>query len=158
MKKQANQTSTKATYKSYPHGFEAGTPHIAGAIGLATAVTYISNIGLSHIAAHEQQLLHYAERKLYDIPGIIRIGSPQNRIGILSFTVDGVHIHDVGTFLSEKRIAVRSGHHCAMPLMKRLGVDGTIRVSFGVCTNKADIDAFIAGLKEAKAYFREKLC
>lgn len=147
-----------ADYKSYPYVFEAGTPHIAGAIGLATALTYISNIGLSHIAAHEQQLTSYAEKLLFELPGIKRVGAPKNRIGILSFLVEGIHTHDIGTFLSDRGVAVRTGHHCAMPLMERLEVNGTIRVSFGLCTNKKDIDTFIESLKEAQQYFKEKLC
>lgn len=151
-------SSTHANYKSYPHVFEAGTPHIAGAIGLATALTYISDIGLSHIAAHEQKLTSYAEKLLFELPGIKRVGAPKNRIGILSFLVDGIHSHDIGTFLSDRGIAVRAGHHCAMPLMKRLEVNGTIRASFGLCTNKSDIDTFIDGVKEAQKYFKEKLC
>ena len=151
-------TTSDAVYKQHPHGFEAGTPHIAGVVGLAAAVTYISNIGLSHIAAHEQRLASYAEKKLYAIPGVKRVGAPQHHIGILSFLVDGIHTHDIGTFLSERNIAIRTGHHCAMPLMKKLGVNGTIRASFGLCTSKADVDALVTGIKEAQKYFKKKLC
>jgi cysteine desulfurase / selenocysteine lyase len=151
-------TNIDATYKKNPHGFEAGTPHIAGAIGLAEAVTYNSNIGLSHIAAYEQKLTHYAENKLFALEGVSRIGSPKNHIGILSFLVDGIHPHDIGTFLSERKIAIRSGHHCAMPLMNRLGVTGTLRASFSLYTTKKEIDVFVDGIQAAQDYFKNKVC
>lgn len=149
---------TDATYKKHPHLFEAGTPHIAGAIGLAEALLYISKIGIPHITAYEQKLTSYAETRLFNISGVRRIGHPQHHIGILSFLIDGVHTHDIGTFLSDRNIAVRSGHHCAMPLMKRLGVTQTIRASLSLYTTRRDIDALVDGVQAAQEYFKKKTC
>jgi len=151
-------TTTDAIYKDQPHGFEAGTPHIAGALGLEAAITYISSVGISNITAYEHKMTSYAQKRLFVIPGVKRAGDPKHNIGIISFLVDAIHPHDVGTFLSEKNVAIRTGHHCAMPLMNRLGVSSTVRASLALYTTKQDIDALVEGIIEAKSYFSRTSC
>lgn len=140
----------ETTYKEPPYRFEAGTPAIVEAIGLGAAIDYISNIGIEHIAAHESELLAYGTEKLLDIPGLTIHGTAPDKAGIMSFTVEGLHISDIGMILDQCGVAVRTGHHCCMPLMARLGLEGTVRASLGLYSNKNDIDQLVEGLKKAK--------
>lgn len=138
------------TYKAAPARFEAGTPAIVQAIGLGAAMDYLHAIGMDNIAAHEAALLDYAQGKITSLGGIKLYGPMRGRAGIISFTADWAHASDIAMILDKVGVAVRSGHHCCMPLMKKLGVEATVRASIGMYTNKADIDALIAGLKKAK--------
>ncbi len=133
----------KVTYAKAPQKFEAGTPDIAGVIGLGAAINYVQTIGMDNVFAHEQALLDYAEAKLKTIPGLRIIGTSKPKVGVISFVLDGIHPHDIGTVLDHEGIAVRAGHHCAMPLMQRFNVPATVRVSFGIYNNEKDIDAVI---------------
>ena len=123
-----------------PQRFEAGTPPIGPAVGLAAAIDFIDSIGWDRIEAHDRALTRYALDRLAEIPGVRPVGAPRERIGIVSFTLDGVHPHDAGSLLGERGVCVRTGHHCAQPLMDHLGLPGTIRASFGVHNDTGDID------------------
>jgi cysteine desulfurase / selenocysteine lyase len=137
-----------------PAKFEAGTPNIAGAVGLAAALDYVEAAGREAIAAHEAQLLDYATQRLSAIPGLRIWGTAAAKAGIVSFTLEGMHPHDVGTILDAGGVAIRAGHHCAMPLMQRYGIAGTARASFALYNTTADIDALVAGIEEARRLFR----
>lgn len=141
------------TYNTLPHKFEAGTPPIAAAIGMATAVDYLSAIGLPAIAAHEQALLRYATEQLGYMDGVRLIGTAAHKAAVLSFVVRGVHPHDVGTLLNTEGVAVRTGHHCTQPLMRRLGVSATSRASFAFYNTRAEVDALVAGLHSVQKVF-----
>lgn len=143
----------KVTYKKDAHRFEAGTPDIAGAIGMHAAINYMQSIGMPAVFAHEQQLLAYANTQLANIADLRLIGTAKDKVGVISFVIDGIHPHDIGTVLDHAGVAVRAGHHCAMPLMQRFNVPATVRASFGVYNNEADIDALIAALQETKRLF-----
>ncbi|HHG5368184.1 TPA: aminotransferase class V-fold PLP-dependent enzyme [Pseudomonas aeruginosa] len=138
------------SYASLPHRFEAGTPHVAGAIGLQAALDYLERLGLTAIQDHERQLLAYAVTVLRGVPDLSLQVPDEPRSGILSFNLEGLHSHDVGTVLDAFGVAVRAGHHCAMPLMRRLGVDSTVRVSFGLYNTREDVDQLAAGLRHAR--------
>ncbi|MGB5132883.1 MAG: cysteine desulfurase [Steroidobacteraceae bacterium] len=131
----------RTTYNHLPHRFEAGTPHIAGAIGLGAAIDYLGAIGIERIAAHERELLEHATRELAGIPGLAIIGTAPDKSSLVSFTVEGLHPHDLGTVLDSQGVAVRTGHHCAMPVMDFFGVPATTRASFGLYNTRAEIDA-----------------
>ena len=137
-------------YADPPQRFEAGTPPIGPAVGLAAAVDFIDAIGWDRIEAHDQALTRYALERLAEIPGIRPVGAPRDRIGIVSFTVDGVHPHDAGSLLGERGVCVRTGHHCAQPLMDYLGLPGTVRASFGVHNDTRDIDRLADALVAAR--------
>lgn len=137
-------------YADPPQRFEAGTPPIGAAVGLAAAIDFVEAIGWDRIEAHDRALTRYALGRLTEIPGIRPVGTPQERIGIVSFTLDGVHPHDAGSLLGERGVCVRTGHHCAQPLMDHLGLPGTIRASFGVHTDSGDIDRLADALVEAR--------
>jgi len=141
-------TFEKTTYNVLPYKFEAGTPNIEGAIGLGVAVDYLSEIGLDLIAAYEHELLEYGTEIISAIPGVKIIGTAQEKAGVLSFTVDGVHPHDVGTILDDQGIAIRAGHHCAQPVMKRFNVPATARASLAFYNTKQEIDALAEGLQK----------
>lgn len=143
----------KSTYAPVPQRFEAGTPNIAGVVGLYAAIQYVQDIGLDVIAEHEQVLLDYATERLLAVPGIRIIGQAAQKAGILSFVVDGIHPHDLGTILDNDGVAIRAGHHCTMPLMTRLGLPGTARASFALYNSIEDVDALIAGLLKAQDLF-----
>lgn len=143
----------EVTFVKAPHKFEAGTPDIAGVIGLLAALEYVSKIGMQNIAVHEQSLLDYAEAQLMQIEGLRIIGTARPKAGVISFVMDSAHPHDIGTVLDHEGIAIRAGHHCAMPLMQRFNVPATVRVSFGIYNHPADVDALIAALQLAARMF-----
>ncbi len=144
----------KTTYNEIPYKFEAGTPDIAGAIGLAAAIDYVEAIGLDRIAAHEESLLSYGTELLAGIPGVRLIGTAREKTGVLSFVVEGVHPHDVGTILDGEGIAIRAGHHCAQPLMDRLGLPATARASLGLYNDQSDLDRLAEGIHKVIEIFR----
>lgn len=146
----------RSTFAELPHRFEAGTPPIAGAIGLAAAVEYLSQVGMERIARHEELLLAYADAQLRDIPGLRIFGpvDPNRRAGVLSFTLAGVHAHDLATILDSEGVAIRAGHHCTQPLMRRLGVAATARASFYIYNDPGDVDALVRALHVARRIFR----
>ncbi len=139
----------KTTYNVLPFKFEAGTPDIAGAIGMAAAADYILELGHERIARHEDDLLEYATDKLLEIKGLKIIGNAKNKASVVSFIIEGTHPYDVGAILDKLGIAVRTGHHCTQPLMELLKLPGTVRASFGVYNTKEDIDVLVAGVKRA---------
>ena len=141
------------TYNTLPYKFEAGTPNIAGVIGLGAAVDYVSAIGFEAIAAHEQALLHYATPLVAAIPGLRIIGTAREKSGILSFVLEGMHPHDIGTILDREGVAVRTGHHCNMPLMARFGVAGTARASFALYNTRQEVDALVVAIRKAQEVF-----
>jgi cysteine desulfurase/selenocysteine lyase len=144
----------RTTYLEPPHRFEAGTPDISGAIGLGFALDYIEGLGREAIRGHEDALTGYAVGRLSTLPGVTVLGGGQRQLGVLSFTVEGIHPHDVGTVLDQNNVAVRAGHHCAQPLMDRLGIAGTTRASFGVYSDESDVDALVSAIKAAQEMFR----
>lgn len=146
-------TFERTQYNVIPYKFEAGTPHISGAIGLAAAIDYVTAIGLERIAACENDLLAYATRLLGDIQGVRLIGTARHKAPVVSFTLGHIHAHDVGTVLDQEGVAVRTGHHCAMPLMDRFGVGATVRASFALYNTRREVDALAAGLRKALRVF-----
>ncbi|MEO7463856.1 MAG: cysteine desulfurase [Nitrosospira sp.] len=146
-------TFEKTTYNTIPHKFEAGTPPIAAAIGLGAAVDYLLAIGMDSIASHEVELLNYATEQLNRLEGVRIIGTASAKIAVLSFAVQGVHPHDIGTLLNQEGIAVRTGHHCAQPVMLRLNVPATTRASFAFYNTMEEVDALIAGLRTVQKIF-----
>ncbi len=146
-------TFEKTIYNDLPYKFEAGTPHIAGAIGLGAALDYVSSIGLEAIAAHEHALLEYATEAVAGIKGLRLVGTAREKAGILSFVMDGVHPHDIGTILDHQGVAIRAGHHCAMPVMDRYRVPATARASFALYNTREDVDALVAGLRKVQEVF-----
>jgi cysteine desulfurase/selenocysteine lyase len=146
-------TFEKTEYAQIPAKFEAGTPDIAGAVGLAAALDYLSAFDRAAVAAHERDLLEYATCRLSEIPGLAIVGTAAEKASIVSFTLEGMHPHDVGTILDDGGVAIRAGHHCAMPLMQRYGIPGTARASFALYNTRADVDALVAGVEEARRLF-----
>jgi len=140
----------RTVYNALPYKFEAGTPHIAGAIGLAAAVDYLEALGLERIAAAEQSLLEYATQRLLEVPGLEIVGTAPHKAAVASFTVAGVHPHDLGTILDAEGVAIRTGHHCAMPVMDFFGVPATARASFAFYNTRAEIDCLVAALRVAR--------
>ncbi|HEY7690140.1 MAG TPA: cysteine desulfurase [Dongiaceae bacterium] len=147
-------TFEKTEYAEIPNRFEAGTPHIAGAIGLAAAADYVTALGFDRIAAHEQALLAYATERLSAVPGLTIVGRAKQKASIVSFVMEHAHPHDIGTILDRQGIAVRAGHHCAQPLMDRMNVVGTARASFGLYNGFDDVDALADGLLRVKEIFK----
>jgi cysteine desulfurase / selenocysteine lyase len=147
-------TFEKTEYNDLPYKFEAGTPNIAGAIGMGAALDYVSAIGIGAIAAHEHDLLTYATEQVSAIPGLRMIGTAKEKAAIVSFTLHGVHAHDIGTILDHEGVAIRAGHHCAMPVMERFGVAGTARASFALYNAREDVDALVAGIHRVRRMFR----
>ncbi|MFA7438407.1 cysteine desulfurase [Castellaniella sp.] len=142
-----------STWAEGPQRFEAGTPNIAGAVALGAAIDYVQSIGLPVIAAHESALLAEATERMLALPGVRLVGTARHKAGILSFLVDGIHPHDLGTILDTEGVAIRAGHHCAMPLMARFGIPGTARASLALYNTQADIDALVAGVRKAQKLF-----
>jgi len=150
----ASVTFEKTTYNALPYKFEAGTPHIAGVIGLGVALDYLSGLGLDRVVAYERELLAYGTAALRAVPGVRIIGTAQEKASVLSFVVDGVHAHDVGTVLDQAGVAVRAGHHCAMPVMQRFGVPATVRASLAFYNTSEELGALVAGLHDVREIFR----
>jgi len=147
-------TFERTTYKKAPHRFEAGTPAIVEAIGLGAAVDYLEKTGLDRIEAHEHALLVYATERLSALPRLRLVGTAERKAAIASFIIDGVHPHDIGTILDQTGVAIRAGHHCAQPLMHRLGLSATARASFGLYNTVDDVDALADGLQVVLELFR----
>jgi cysteine desulfurase/selenocysteine lyase len=145
-------TFKKTIYNNVPHKFEAGTPDIAGVIGLGAAIAYVNRIGMDAIAKHEHHLLRYAEETIGSIPGVRLIGTSENKAGVLSFVMEGIHPHDIGTILDQEGIAVRTGHHCAQPVMERFGIPATVRASFALYNTTAEIDVLASGIIKVKEF------
>ena len=146
-------TFEKSTWNELPSKFEAGTPNIAGAIGLGAAVDYLDSLGMDAIGAHEQSLLEYATRRMNEVDGLRIIGTAEHKTGVISFTLDGVHPHDLGTIIDHFGVAIRTGHHCTMPLMQFFDVPATARVSFGLYNTHQEIDAWMDALQQARQMF-----
>ena len=146
-------TFEKTTYNKLPFKFEAGTPDVSGAIGLGVAIQYMNSIGIDRIAEYEQELLAYAVQKISAISGVQLIGTPRERAGVISFVIDGIHPHDVGTILDQEGIAIRTGHHCAQPIMQRFGIPATARASFAFYNTKEEVDALVDGISKVKEVF-----
>lgn len=146
-------TFEKTVYNDLPHKFEAGTPHIVGGIGLAAAIKYVENIGLAAIGAHENKLLAYACEKLAEVPGFIFHGQADQRAAIISFGMEAAHPHDIGTIVDQDGVALRTGHHCAQPLMDFLDVTATARASFGLYNSTEDVDRLVAALNKVNRIF-----
>jgi cysteine desulfurase / selenocysteine lyase len=144
----ASVTFDKTIYNRLPYKFEAGTPNIADTIGLGAAIEYLNELGLEHIERHEADLLEYATRELEKIPGITIIGTAKRKAGVLSFVMEDIHPHDIGTILDSEGVAVRTGHHCAQPVMQRYGIPATARASFGLYNSREDVDALVRGIKK----------
>lgn len=146
-------TFEKTLYNQLPYKFEAGTPDIAGAIGLGAALEYLGGIGLENAMAHEHALLEYGTSALQAIPGLRLIGTAKEKAGVLSFVMEHIHPHDIGTILDQQGIAIRTGHHCAQPLMRRFGIPATARASLAVYNTKSDLDALVAGIHKLREVF-----
>ena len=146
-------TFEKTTYNSIPHKFEAGTPPIASAIGFGAAIDYLMAIGIENIAAYEYNLLDYATERLSEIPGLRIIGTATAKTAVISFIIDGIHPHDIGTILNQYGIAVRTGHHCAQPVMRYFNVPATSRASFAFYNRKTEVDALVAGIEAVQRVF-----
>jgi cysteine desulfurase/selenocysteine lyase len=143
----------KTVYNELPYKFEAGTPHIAGAVGLGAAIDYVTAVGIEAIGAYEDELLAYATDALAAIPGARIIGTARKKAGVLSFILSGVHAHDIGTILDHEGVAIRTGHHCAMPVMQRFGVPATARASFCFYNTRREVDALVRGLQQVRQVF-----
>jgi cysteine desulfurase/selenocysteine lyase len=146
-------TFEKTTYNELPYKFEAGTPHIAGAIGLAAGLEYIAGLGLEQIRDYEHELLAYGTELLSAIPGVRLIGTARHKAAVLSFVLDGVHAHDLGTILDQHGVAIRAGHHCAMPVMQRFGVPATARASLAFYNTRAELEALATAIEQAREIF-----
>jgi len=144
---------TGSTWNDLPYKFEAGTPNIAGGIGLGAAIDYVRSVGLEAIAAHEAELLAYATGQAREFPGLTLIGTAADKGAILSFTLAGIHPHDVGTILDAQGVAVRTGHHCAMPVMEHFAVPATVRASFALYNTRHEVDALFRGLERVREVF-----
>jgi cysteine desulfurase/selenocysteine lyase len=141
------------TYNSLPYKFEAGTPNIAGAVGLGAAIDYLEALGLDRIERYEHELLEYATQRLSAVPGLRLIGTARRKAAVLSFVLDGIHAHDLGTILDSEGIAIRTGHHCAMPVMDFFGVPATARASLAFYNTRAEVDRLAAALGKAREVF-----
>jgi cysteine desulfurase/selenocysteine lyase len=143
-------TFDKTVYGDLPYRFEAGTPNIAGSIGLGAAVEYLSKLDWPAIRSHEQDVLAYATERLSAVEGVRVIGTAAEKAGVLSFVLQDVHPHDIGTILDQEGIAIRTGHHCAQPVMIRFGIPATARASFAFYNTKEEVDAFVAGVRRVR--------
>ena len=147
-------TFEKTTYADLPHKFEAGTPNIAGGVGFGAAVDYMNNIGFDAIAAHENDLLQHATKKLKEIEGLRIYGDVQNKVAVISFNVEGLHPYDIGTLLDKMGIAVRTGHHCCQPIMDFYQIPGTVRASFAFYNTHEEVERFVTGVEKAVSMLR----
>ena len=144
----------KTVYNKLPWKFEAGTPNIVGAIGLAAGIDFLAGLGHAALAAHEADVFDYGLRQLSLVPGLRLIGTAPAKTSVLSFVLDEIHPHDIATILDREGIAIRAGHHCAQPLMSRLGLVATARASLGCYSARSDIDVLVAGLRQVREVFR----
>ena len=149
----ASVTFEKSTWNTLPYKFEAGTPHIEGAVALGTAVRFIGRVGFDWIAAHERDLLAYATQAVAAVPGVRLVGTAPDKASILSFVMDDVHPHDIGTVVDRAGVAIRTGHHCAQPVMERFGVPATARASFAMYNTREDVDQLVAALHDVRRMF-----
>jgi cysteine desulfurase/selenocysteine lyase len=149
----ASVTFEKTTYNVLPHKFEAGTPNIAGVIGMGAAIDYVTGLGVANLAAHEHELLAHGTQALLGVPGLRLVGTAREKAGVLSFVLEGVHPHDIGTVLDYEGIAIRTGHHCAQPVMDRYGVPATARASLAAFNTKEELDSLVRGLAKVKEMF-----
>lgn len=149
-------TFEKTTFNELPFKFEAGTPDYIGSTALAEALDYVSAIGMENIAAHEQELVRYTLEKLSEVENIRFIGNAKRRSGLVSFLVGNIHPYDLGSIIDKLGIAVRTGHHCAEPVMDAFGIEGTVRASFGLYNTKEEIDILTAGVQRAAKMFKRK--
>lgn len=149
----ASVTFEKTTYNTLPYKFEAGTPNIAGVVGFGASVDFLGRFDMRAVGAHEHDLLEYATSRLRDVPGVRLVGEARCRAGVVSFVLDGVHPHDVGTILDREGVAIRTGQHCAQPVMDRFGVPATARISFGVYNTRDDVDRAVAALRTVRELF-----
>jgi len=147
-------TFEKTTYNKLPHKFEAGTPNIAGAIGLGAAIQYLNQFDWDQVESFERDVLAYATERVSAVPGVRLIGTAHEKTAVLSFVIEDIHPHDVGTILDQEGIAIRTGHHCAQPVMDRFGIPGTARASFALYNTRADVDALVAGLHKVLEVFQ----
>lgn len=143
-------TFEKTTYNKVPHKFEAGTPNIAGVIGLGAAIEYVSGVGIGAIGAHEHELLEYATERVGELDRVRLVGTARDKAAVLSFVMDAIHPHDIGTILDQEGVAVRTGHHCAQPVMDQFGIPATVRASFGLYNTREEIDALVAGIEKVR--------
>jgi len=146
----ASVTFDKTIYNRLPYKFEAGTPNIADTIGLGAAIEYLNNLGPEQVETHEAELLAYATSKVESIPGVQIIGTAREKAGVLSFVMEDIHPHDIGTILDREGIAVRTGHHCAQPVMQRFNIPATVRASFGLYNTREEVDALAAGIRKVR--------
>jgi cysteine desulfurase/selenocysteine lyase len=146
-------TFEKTIYNKLPYKFEAGTPDIAGVIGLHAAIQYLSSLGMDKVAAYEHDLLTYATEAVAGIAGVRLIGTAKEKASVLSFVVEGVHPHDIGTILDQEGIAIRTGHHCAQPVMERFGIPATARASFGLYNTRGEVDALVEAIQKVREVF-----
>jgi cysteine desulfurase/selenocysteine lyase len=146
-------TFEKTTYNTIPNKFEAGTPHVAGAVGLGAAIDYVTRLNREAVAAYEQDLLGHATQALSEISGLRLIGTAREKAGVLSFVLDGIHPHDIGTIVDQEGIAIRTGHHCAQPVMERFGVPATARASLAFYNTRKEIDALVQALHKVNEVF-----
>ena len=146
----ASVTFDKTIYNRLPYKFEAGTPNIADTIGLGAAIKYLSRVGLEQIEEHEANLLAYATREVQKIPGVSIVGAAREKAGVLSLVMQDIHPHDIGTILDSEGIAVRTGHHCAQPVMQRFNIPATVRASFGLYNTRQEVDALVRGIQKVR--------
>lgn len=144
----ASVTFEKTVYNRIPYKFEAGTPNIADTIGFGAAIEYLNRLGLENIERHEADLLAYATEQVTKIPGVSIVGQAPEKAGVLSLVIENIHPHDIGTILDSEGIAVRTGHHCAQPVMQRYGIPATARASFALYNTRSEVDALVRGLKK----------
>jgi len=147
-------TFEKSTWNELPYKFEAGTPNIAGTIGFAAALDWLEGVGLEAVAAHEEEMLSYGTRLLSDVPGLRLVGTAPHKASVLSFVLEGVHPHDIGTVLDYEGVAIRTGHHCAQPVMDRYGIPATARASLACFSNREDLDVLVRGLDKVRETFQ----
>jgi cysteine desulfurase/selenocysteine lyase len=150
----ASVTFEKTTYNTLPYKFEAGTPYIAGVIGLGATIDYVKSVGIDAIVAYENDVVAYAAASIGEIPGVKLIGNPKVRAGVVSFIINDVHPHDAGTVLDREGIAIRTGHHCSQPVMDFYGVPATCRASFGMYNTRGEVDQLVAGIHKVQEVFK----
>jgi cysteine desulfurase/selenocysteine lyase len=146
----ASVTFDKTIYNRLPYKFEAGTPNIADTVGLGAAIEYLNQLGIENIEKHEAELLDYATAEVEQIPGVSVVGTAREKAGVLSFVMGDIHPHDIGTILDSEGVAVRTGHHCAQPVMQRYGIPATVRASFGLYNTREEVDALVRGIRKVK--------